>query len=270
MIKMMRYFTRLAVSLVLMACCVFTASALDKSYYADNSVLASGKWVKIGVSESGIYQITADDIRRWGLGSDLTQIHVFGYGGKPLSEMMLGDNYADDLPQVPVVRTGDRILFYAQGPVSWQFFAGDMGHVYYPSDIEQLQVQHPYARTACYLVTNDSRFKDIEITKATNRPTGDVMTTYTERLYHEEELVNPGGTGRNMLGEDLMAQPKQHYKFQLPGFVDGSQVSVNTQVGVNVTQGKCNLTYYYNNAKLPSSDLESFSITKQLLPFLRA
>ena len=142
MIKMMRYFTRLAVSLVLMACCVFTASALDKSYYADNSVLASGKWVKIGVSESGIYQITADDIRRWGLGSDLTQIHVFGYGGKPLSEMMLGDNYADDLPQVPVVRTGDRILFYAQGPVSWQFFAGDMGHVYYPSDIEHLQVQH--------------------------------------------------------------------------------------------------------------------------------
>ena len=257
MIKMMRYFTRLAVSLVLMACCVFTASALDKSYYADNSVLASGKWVKIGVSESGIYQITADDIRRWGLGSDLTQIHVFGYGGKPLSEMMLGDNYADDLPQVPVVRTGDRILFYAQGPVSWQFFAGDMGHVYYPSDIEHLQVQHPYARTACYLVTNDSRFKDIEITKATNRPTGDVVTTYTERLYHELENINPGETGRNFLGEDFKSNRRQLFKFNLDGLVSGSQVKSYTLFGAYVPSVYSTITHSINGAALPVTRTDS-------------
>ena len=51
----------------------FTGSihALDKDYYAPVSKLANGKWVKIVVKESGIYQITADDVRSWGLGSDL-------------------------------------------------------------------------------------------------------------------------------------------------------------------------------------------------------
>ena len=111
MIKIMRYFVRMALSVFVLACCTVNMHALDKSYYATTSKLAEGSWVKIAVKESGIYQITADDIRSWGLGGDLSKIHVFGYGGKPLSETMLGDNYADDLPQMPIVRTGDRILF---------------------------------------------------------------------------------------------------------------------------------------------------------------
>lgn len=34
--------------------------------YADHSVLASGKWAKIRVSETGIHQLTADVVRRAG------------------------------------------------------------------------------------------------------------------------------------------------------------------------------------------------------------
>ena len=117
---MMRYFVRLVMCMAVLASATGSVQALDKTYYAPESKLANGKWVKIAVSESGIYQITADDIRSWGLGSDLSQIHIFGYGGAPLSEIMLGNNYADDLPQVPVVRSGDRILFYGQGPTTWK------------------------------------------------------------------------------------------------------------------------------------------------------
>ena len=194
-----------------------------KSYYAETSKLASGKWVKIAVKESGIYQITADDIRKWGLGSDLSQIHVFGYGGAPLSETMLGDNYADDLPQMPIVRTGDRILFYAQGPVTWHHF----------STFEQVQVHNPYANSGFYFVTNDSRFNDVEIKKATNEPHGTVVTTYIERLYHEQDLVNPGETGRRYLGESFTSSKKQSFKFDLNGLVDGGTVRVMTMFGHN-------------------------------------
>ena len=158
----MKYFVRVAVPFLVLACCALHANALDKSYYAQTSKLDSGQWVKISVTESGIYQITADDIRKWGLGSDLTAIHVFGYGGAPLSELMVGDNYADDLPQMPVVRNGDRILFYAQGPTTWEWFS---------SDIEHMQVQHPYATSGSYLVTNNSRYQDIDVAVATNVPT---------------------------------------------------------------------------------------------------
>ena len=203
---MMKYVSRLAVCMMLMALCPLAMHALDKDYYAPTSKLASGKWVKISVVESGIYQITADDVRKWGLGSDLSQIHVFGYGGAPLSEMMSGDNYADDLPQMPVVRTSDRILFYAQGPITWRRY-GDK--------VQQLQIQHPYALWGAYFVTNDSRFSDVDIPVAPNSPAGEVVTTYVERLYHEQDIINPGETGRNFLGENFMGNKSQTFNFDL-------------------------------------------------------
>ena len=243
----MRYFVRLAVSVMVLACCTFTVHALDKSYYAETSVLASGKWVKIAVKESGIYQITADDIRNWGLGSDLSQIHVFGYGGAPLSETMLGDNYADDLPQMPLVRTGDRILFYAQGPVTWKRY----GQV-----VEQLQVQHPYAISGSYLVTNDSRFNDITIEKANNQPVGEVVTTYIERLYHEQEIINPGETGRKFLGEDFKSNRRQTFKFDLDGMVPGSKVTSYTMFGAYTTAASSTITQSYNGTVLPVTNYD--------------
>ena len=245
--KMMKYFVRMAVPILVLACCAFNANALDKSYYAESSKLATGKWVKISVRESGIYQITADDIRSWGLGSDLSQIHVFGYGGAPLSEMMSGDNYADDLPQTPIVRTGDRILFYAQGPVTWRT----------STSLDQMQVQHPYAITGSYLVTNDPQFSDIEIAKATNEPTGNIETTYTARLFHEQELINSGETGRKFLGESFSSTKTQNFTFDLDGLVSGSEVKVATMFGAKTVGGKSNLTLTTNNDNVNTLVIDS-------------
>ena len=242
---MMRYVIRWALCLLVMANCAVSANALSKSYYAETSKLASGKWVKIAVTESGIYQITADDIRNWGLGSDLSQIHVFGYGGAPLSETMSGDNYADDLPQMPIVRTGDRILFYAQGPITWRSI----------STFEQVQLHHPYANTGSYLVTNDSRFSDIEIEKASNSPAGNLVTTFTERLYHEQDIVNPGETGRKYLGESFASTRKQSFKFDLNGLVEGTKVQVLTMFGSKIVS-PAQLNLSYNGKDLPVTNTE--------------
>ena len=243
--KMMKYFVRTAVTLLVMACCVIPSYALDKSFYADTSKLASGKWVKIAVKESGIYQITADDIRSWGLGSDLSQIHVFGYGGAPLSEQMSGDNYADDLPQMPIVRTDSRILFYAQGPTTWKRYNALVPH---------MQIQHPYANSGSYFVTNDSRFSDIEIPRADNSPSGDVVTTYVERLFHEQDLVNPGETGRVFLGESFLTSKSQTFKFTLDGLSDERRVNVLSEFAAQAQGAKSTVSLSYNGELLPVGD----------------
>ena len=239
---MMIYFSRFALCLALAMGGIFTTRALDQEFYASTSQLASGKWVKISVTESGIYQITADDVRSWGLGTDMSQIHVFGYGGAPLSETMKGDNYADDLPQMPIVRAGDRILFYAQGPITWDY----MNEV-----IPHLQHQHPYATYGSYFVTNDSRFSDIEISRADNEPAGTEVTTYIERLYHEQDIINPGETGQSFLGEDFKSRKSQTFNFNLDGMVPGSQVMVYTEFGALTTGAGSTVTYSYNGTQLP-------------------
>jgi len=241
----------LMVYLAVLAITADSAKALDKNYYAPTSKLAEGQWVKIAVRESGIYQITAEDVSNWGLGSDLSQIHVFGYGGKPLSETMLGDNYCDDLPQVPLVRSDDRILFYAQGPTTWRRL---------DDNIPYLQVQHPYSDTGCYLVTNSTRYDDIDITLADNCPTGPVKSTYIERLYHEQDIINPGHTGRNYLGESFVNNYTQTFQFDLNGLVDGSTVSVYPVFAAKTSGANSTLTYWYNGTQLAPTNADIIGV----------
>ena len=243
---MVKYFIRVVVCLAVLAITADSAEALDKHYYASTSKLAEGQWVKIAVQESGICQITAADVSNWGLGSDLSQIHVFGYGGAPLSEMMLSDNYSDDLPQVPVVRTGDRILFYAQGPTTWARLNDIVPYV---------QMQHPYANSGCYLVTNDASYHDIDIAKADNGPCGPIKNTYIERLYHEQEIVNLGKTGRTFLGESFAVNHCQTFDFDLNGLVSGSEVMVYPVFAAKTTNAASTLNYSYNGT--PMSQLSS-------------
>ena len=251
----MKYFARMVMCGLLIAACAMPAGAYDKSFYAENSKLASGKWVKISVKESGIYQITAEDIRSWGLGTDLSQIHIFGYGGAPLSQKM-DENYADDLPQMPLVRTEGRILFYAQGPTTWKRLS---------KSFEQVQEQHPYAISGDYLITNDSRFNDIEIPKAANSPAGGTpVTTFTGRLYHEQEIDNPGETGRRFLGESFVTTKSQTFKFTLDDRVEGEPVSVYTSFAAKTGSSYSTVTCSYNGTQLPVTDGDLIARTTDL------
>ena len=166
-----------------MSCAALAASALDLSQYADTSKLATGKWVKVAVSESGIYQITSSDASKWGF-NDLSRVRVFGYGGTQINDTLRTNYYVDDLPQVPVLRTGDRILFYARGPLSWNWNIFQRMYV---------QSQHPYATQGYYFITDDSRYSDLALSNSFTEPSGTVVNTFTEHLYHEEEIINEKG-----------------------------------------------------------------------------
>ena len=251
----MKYFMRLVMCVALMAITTGNVHALDKNYYAPESKLANGRWVKIAVRESGIYQITTDDIRSWGLGTDLSKIHIFGYGGAPLSETMLGDNYADDLPQMPVVRSGERILFYAQGPTTWKNLNRSLAHV---------QVQHPYSNLGCYLVTNDERFNDIDIVKADNSPAGPLKNTYVERLYHEQEVCNPGETGRTFLGESFASNRSQTFTFDLNGLINGTFINVYPVFAAQTTGASSIVSYSYNGTEIGQMNADILAVNTNL------
>lgn len=232
-----------AITLSLVVGSLTPARAFPASSKASTSKLANGKWIKIKVTDSGIHAITASDIKKWGL-SDLSKVHVFGFGGAPISEKLTSD-IPDDLPEVPVLRTGDRILFYAQGPTTWEVKNGVMSFV---------QVQHPYATAGYYFVTDDAGHNDVTADKATTAVNGTkVINTFTERLFHEEELINPGQTGRALLGEDFRYNKSQSFKFTLDGLVDGSEVAVLTDFASKSVSGGNQVSFKYNGNSLPGT-----------------
>lgn len=94
------------------------AQAADFKRYADNSVLATGRWAKISVTQNGIHQITPDLLKKLGF-NDPSQIRVFGYGGHLQPEVMNADTHWDDLEEVPTVKSGSNLLFWANGVQRW-------------------------------------------------------------------------------------------------------------------------------------------------------
>ena len=58
--------------------------------YADHSVLANGRWVKVRVPETGIYQLTDQMLRQAGF-TDPERVKVYGYGGALQPEKLTAD-----------------------------------------------------------------------------------------------------------------------------------------------------------------------------------
>lgn len=88
--------------------------------YASQSVLRSGKWAKIRVPQTGIYQLTDAVVRQAGF-SDPSKVKIYGYGGNLQNEVLNAADLiaADDLKELPTCTVGGRRLFYGLGPVSW-------------------------------------------------------------------------------------------------------------------------------------------------------
>ena len=117
-------------------------SAVPAERYAANSVLASGRWVKIGVTATGIWQLTDQLIREAGF-SDPSRVKIYGYGGALQPEKLTADYLAetDDLKELPTCYVDGKRLFYGVGPVSW--------------DSNHQRVRNPYSTYGAYFLTED-------------------------------------------------------------------------------------------------------------------
>ena len=110
--------------------------------YAQNSVLASGRWAKIRVPSTGVYQLTDALVRQAGF-SDPTKVKVYGYGGALHSEQLIEEKIKeyDDLKEVPTCTVNGKRLFRAIGPVGWE------------SATAKKRTRNPYSDYGYYFLT---------------------------------------------------------------------------------------------------------------------
>ena len=112
--------------------------------YADHSVLATGRWAKISVPATGVYQLTEQLVRQAGF-SNINKVKIYGYGGA-LQPEILTDGYlreTDDLSEVPQCIVGNRHFFHATGPVTWD------------SPDATVRTRNPYSNVGCYFLTEN-------------------------------------------------------------------------------------------------------------------
>ncbi|MCM1005978.1 MAG: type IX secretion system sortase PorU [Prevotella sp.] len=206
--------------------------SLPVETYASRSRLAEGKWVKVRVNEEGMQYVSNETLKKMGFSSPET-VRVYGYGGTRLPEV-LNAGFADDLPLRPSVRVDGGIMFYGTGTVNRVVRNNQVVHE-----------QNPYS-TASYYFLSDAPLREGESGEFPEYRIGygsdDVrVQSFTQYILHEQELVAPGNTGSDLLGEDFRTTTTRTFEFDLPGAVN-DLVSYNVAFGYkSVSVGKLTL-----------------------------
>lgn len=216
--------------------------------YVSTSVLSEGHWVKIRVSESGICRITFDELRRAGI--DPSNVQVFGYGGAQKEQDFTKTNI-DDLPQVPIYKGEDYILFYVQGPISW---------TYNTSSSRFVHTRNTYSDFGYYFLT-DSGTELVHQPVAIPAGSPTDVTTYPFYQVQDKDSINlidrTGvlGGGRYFYGEQFNANQKRTFSFATPNAIEGESCAIYVDAAAN-----SKYTSYFA-ATLNSANTKSVAIT---------
>lgn len=192
-----------------------SAAVTRSSAWAENSVLATGRFVRITITQDGVYAITHAELRQMGFANP-AKVRLLGYGGHLLSQRF-NEHPADDLPEIPVHRTADALLFFGRGVLSWQQNTATNSFA---------RQQNFYANEASYFLTDalEGEPKDFPV-EASLPASEHTLTTFNDYALHERDAWSWSKTGRELYEDyDYAGQNSRRYSFKLPGITDDHAV----------------------------------------------
>lgn len=179
------------------------SSARSTSSFAGNSVLASGSWYKIGITQTGVYKLTKTFLSNIGINTnvlDPSKIKVYGNGGGMVPERNW-DFRHDDLQEtsIKVVLAADGsfdyALFYGTGIADWKKTNAATG-------LKYRVTKNLYSDTSFYFINVDLGSGKRVTSRASLSQTPDFVTnSYDYINFHEENIINLARGGRNFYGE---------------------------------------------------------------------
>ncbi len=176
-------------------------SAAIKKNYAENSVLASGKWMKLSIKESGIYKITAAELSKMGF-TDISKVKLYGYGGRILSGDLTQPKI-DDLQEVPLWREAGYVLFYGYGTIRWEKRKSIFVHT-----------QNHYSTYGCYFLTEGDTPALFPVEASLPEDGATVQSTFPDyALYEKEEFAWTEGGRKLFENYDYKSGASKSYTF---------------------------------------------------------
>ncbi len=187
--------------------------------YADRSVLAIGKWIRVAVKEDGIHALSFDRLRELGI-EDPAGVRVYGNGGGMLGKMN-ADPRHDDLVENAILVTGDRVLFYGRCEDAWKYDEN--------SDFFHYE-KHDYATASYYYLTSDlGPGLRVQDAVEPSLPANYTCTAYDVLRHHEMDEINLIQSGREWYGEHFDIVTEQDFNMLSIPTVSGEEVRIRVQ-----------------------------------------
>ncbi len=226
--------------------------ASSAAAFANNSVLATGNWYKIGITKTGFHKIDKAFLVTLGInfsGLDPKKIKLFGNGGRMLPEQNGVFRY-DDLQENAIQIVGetdgifddnDYIIFYGQGPTGWTSTGA-------ASSLKFRHEKNLYSDTSFYFITVDATLgKRVNSPAAISAPSNTSTSTYDYYNFSESNYVNFVKSGRQFYGEYFDITNSFGFNFTDGDFVVGDTVTSEVTIA---GRGQNGGVYFVNGSGL--------------------
>lgn len=221
----------------------FKASeSIGPPQYKEFSVLSSGHWVRIPITETGIYRLNRNQLVE--MGFDVENLNpgklaLYGNGGNMLPEANNSFRH-DDLFENAIMVEGesdgvfdenDALYFYGQASVEWKYtsYNNRFSH----------QINY-YSDTSFYFLTVKEEEPGKRIQPESHTIIAPTATTniFLDRQYQEQDLINLIHSGKEWFGEEITkANPSVSIDFHFPNRITERPVMVNMQfAGRSITE----------------------------------
>lgn len=227
----MRKYMRFLLLSVLALCSLSMSAKYTQANFAKSSRLASGKWVKIAVDKTGVYEISYEALRNMGF-SNPRNVNVYGRGGRQLGSNFQGPTgvpeYFDDIAQVPVMYANDteKLYFFGLGTEEFNFQIN--ANTYDSGASLNRTSKNIYSEKGYYFLSDSGDTMPMNKVNSTGLESLTEMTTGLGYSYHEKDLYhNTTNTGQLFYGEKLTPEnPRISFPVEFPDAVPGAIGSV--------------------------------------------
>ncbi len=241
----------LALLIVMQQAPVRASSGNGVMRYAAKSGLAEGTWVRISVTEAGIYRLTYQDLVNMQLpvsGILSSSLKIHGYGG--MLPEIAGEERYDDLPEIAITVVdggdnrfdpGDYLLFYSPGPDEWKYHIPDSVWIY---------KENIYSDYTYYFV----RISDEAGKRIANAgqpgSANTVINFYNYRAVVNPELYNLIKSGRGWYGDLFDIVTSRDYAFP--------EASLKPKTDINIRFSAVARSFKGSNFKLMLNGVEHY------------
>lgn len=214
-------------SLLISAASLLSPIAADASAvrFMPESDMASGKWVKVGVDCTGVFEISYATLRSMGF-SDPQRVAVLGRGGKQFNMNFTDETgypiYSDRLPEVAVIHKGEKLYFYAEGPDEFTINrkAADVSGGYFKHTNRNI-----YSSMGYYFLTDSCEPAMMTSVDVGNNPDALIpLSNGFGMVSHQLDLrQNSTDTGQLFYGEAISgADSRLTWQVELPDAIAGA------------------------------------------------
>ena len=208
--------------------------------FATNSVLSSGTWYKLAVTQDAVYKMDYAFLKS--LGWDLknvssSSISLFGNGWARLPFWNQTER-PDDLSEIPIkiqdggdgrIDDGDYILFFARGPHRWTNASGSFRFE-----------RNWFTDSAYYFLSYDApsaQGKRVS-TRSSLNSSDQSSNSFDHFEIVEEDKNNLIKSGRNWVGENFDFVPKKTYEFEVLNPVSNELARLRSKFVIRTIQSK--------------------------------